>query len=276
MANFIAYCITNQVNGKRYIGITKRSLTLRFSGHVLAAQKGGHNGLRNAIRKYGAEAFKIEHIASAFDRDSLLDLECLLIAQEGTLTPHGYNLTTGGEQTEFAPEVLEAMRLRCADPAWLEKMTEMQRKNALDPDWLRKNAAARENAMATAEWREAHRLGTERKIADPEWQEAARRRAQYMCEDPVSLEKRRHYQRNRTPEHATNQARAAAETARRPEVLAGRSDRHTKLWADPVWKNATALKIKAARNDPAKAEFRSACSRAAWETRRQKAAKQAA
>lgn len=91
------YCILNTRNGKRYIGITTVAVETRWAGHVRAANAGSGRLLQRAIRKYGPEAFVIEHIASSSDWGDLCSMERLLIAQEGTMRPAGYNMTAGGE-----------------------------------------------------------------------------------------------------------------------------------------------------------------------------------
>ncbi len=98
---FDAYKITCSVNGKAYIGATAQGVGKRFLQHMSRA--GNPAGAEFAIflsrdvRKHGAEAFSVEHIASARTFDDLLELEKLLIAQHDTLDPAGYNRTMGGE-----------------------------------------------------------------------------------------------------------------------------------------------------------------------------------
>lgn len=93
---FRAYKITHIDSGKAYIGVTTRTLAHRWSRHKTAAKTRG-SALAGAIIKYGADRFSIEHIANATCMDDLLDLERMLIAQERTKAPFGYNLTAGGE-----------------------------------------------------------------------------------------------------------------------------------------------------------------------------------
>ncbi len=94
----IAYLITNTVNGKKYIGITKGALKRRYKTHLNIAKKCQDNiALYNAIRKYGVDAFTIEQIASSFSRKDLCALEIELIAQHQTKVPNGYNMTDGGD-----------------------------------------------------------------------------------------------------------------------------------------------------------------------------------
>ena len=93
---FKAYRITNRVNGKVYIGITGMTLSKRWSSHVSHARNGGRMPVLAAIRKYGAESFDMEHIASATCWANLCIAEKLLIEQYGSFG-NGYNATRGGQ-----------------------------------------------------------------------------------------------------------------------------------------------------------------------------------
>lgn len=53
--------------------------------------------LHYAMRKHGVDNFACEQIASSWDKENLFELEKLLIAQEGTMRPNGYNATKGGD-----------------------------------------------------------------------------------------------------------------------------------------------------------------------------------
>lgn len=95
----IAYKVSHIETGKSYIGITKNNLKVRWGAHVSSGRKITVRStlISRAIAKHGKEAFKVEHIASATTLEDLCALECLLIAQEGTMVPHGYNLVAGGK-----------------------------------------------------------------------------------------------------------------------------------------------------------------------------------
>ena len=88
------YIITNSVNAKQYVGISK-NLRSRWNRHRRAA--GDTPLLHKAIKKYGIENFVFTHIADAFDQEGAFDIERMLIEQHNTFAPNGYNLTKGGE-----------------------------------------------------------------------------------------------------------------------------------------------------------------------------------
>jgi len=113
---FIAYLITNNINGKQYIGITKRGLSQRWRGHCEQARQHHREGiLQMAILKYGYDQFSITQIASARTWEDLCAVERILIQQHGTRSPKGYNMTDGGEGVhgyKHSPEMIDSIRLK--------------------------------------------------------------------------------------------------------------------------------------------------------------------
>lgn len=88
------YMVTNKANGKQYVGMTK-DIKRRWHQHLSA--NGSAPALHSAIKKYGTDGFVFTHVCDAFDFDAACDIERMLINQHNTKTPHGYNLTDGGE-----------------------------------------------------------------------------------------------------------------------------------------------------------------------------------
>ena len=90
------YCVTNSVNGKKYIGQTKRSVEARWKQHVRLSQRSSHY-FHRAINKYGIDAFAVSTLVTGVRSADELDvLERKFIIEYRTLS-EGYNLTTGGE-----------------------------------------------------------------------------------------------------------------------------------------------------------------------------------
>ena len=85
------YCITNLINGKKYIGLTTRCIYERFKEHSKANSYIGY-----AIRKYGENNFAIQSIDTASTTQELCDKEIYWIKKYNTFE-EGYNLTIGGE-----------------------------------------------------------------------------------------------------------------------------------------------------------------------------------
>jgi group I intron endonuclease len=87
------YRITNTVNNKQYIGVSV-DVEKRFKSHC--RDTGGKNLLlKNAILKYGKDAFKVETLLKATQK-YCYEIEPKFIEAFGTLSPSGYNYTRGG------------------------------------------------------------------------------------------------------------------------------------------------------------------------------------
>lgn len=145
---FIVYKLTAP-NGRAYVGVTKRSMDVRWLNHVRDASAGSLLPLHGAIRKYGAESFRREILTECVDAQELRVAERALIAAHGTYirTGGGYNCTMGGDGNwGWKPN-------KSARAKWRE-----QRKGQLknNPAWLAKMIASRKNGPGPPR-SEAHR-----------------------------------------------------------------------------------------------------------------------
>jgi len=82
------YKVTNKVNNKFYIGITKRDIKRRLKEHMY----NNDTGLSAPIKKYGIDNFIIETIDTAKSFNEMEKKEINYIKE---LNPH-YNLSSGG------------------------------------------------------------------------------------------------------------------------------------------------------------------------------------
>lgn len=181
----IAYLITHRASGRAYVGITVKTLSARWAAHQSAARRGAKTHIANAIRAYGADAFAVEQIGEAMDRVEAAELERRLIVERGTMTPAGFNLTSGGEKNvgfTLAPEVREkqrAGRVGKRQPAAARKaLSEMRRGVPLSDStrlamsrakrgraWTPAQRAALTAAMQTPEYREKMRAASAKRWA---------------------------------------------------------------------------------------------------------------
>lgn len=97
----IIYKITNLKNNKVYIGQTRQTLKQRLQRHFSRAKNEFKFNycLCNAIRKYGKNSFVAEVIDIADSKERLDELEIYWINKYNSLTPNGYNMTSGGGGT---------------------------------------------------------------------------------------------------------------------------------------------------------------------------------
>ena len=90
------YQITNTVNGKSYIGITKLSVEERWNIHKSTAKKPKYP-LHHAIAKYGSTSFTITLLEENENRKVISSLEEPTIQRlNAHITQNGYNVAKGG------------------------------------------------------------------------------------------------------------------------------------------------------------------------------------
>lgn len=110
----LIYVATNLINGKRYIGVTTRSLCVRWRQHKQDARASAKTILHKAIRKYGPDAFRIEEfllLAPWSTLEDLLELEQEVILQEETIGRHGYNMVCRGQSLPVSEETRRRMSI---------------------------------------------------------------------------------------------------------------------------------------------------------------------
>ena len=90
------YKITNQINGKAYVGKTQRTVMARWKEHCRHMYNLQHLPLYKALCKYGVENFLIETIEEC-DNINLDNREIYWINYYQTYGKNGYNCTAGSE-----------------------------------------------------------------------------------------------------------------------------------------------------------------------------------
>jgi len=98
--NLEVYKITNNQNGKIYVGITNQGVAVRWCKHCSDARHNSSFPIHNAIRKYGESSFQIELIEVVEDVEVLKEREIYWIKEYNSYNrSKGYNLTLGGDGT---------------------------------------------------------------------------------------------------------------------------------------------------------------------------------
>lgn len=101
----IIYKITNLINNKIYIGQTITTLDNRWKRHTWnCTTNNSHMAITDAIAKYGKNNFKIEQIDIADTIDELNNKEQYWISFSKSMSPNGYNLTSGGNNFIMSDE----------------------------------------------------------------------------------------------------------------------------------------------------------------------------
>ena len=142
------YLITNKTNGKSYVGLTRFSIEKRFEEHVLnSRRKRRISAVCSAILKYGRENFTIKELGTAENKKDLVLLEQKHIIEFKTLSPDGYNLTTGGEDMILSEEskkrLSAALKGRPFSEQHLKNMRKKHKTSGHDDDSDRRRLKAR-------------------------------------------------------------------------------------------------------------------------------------
>lgn len=90
----IVYLVTCNVNGKKYVGQTQRSLEIRWREHLACARNGKLYHLASSIRKYGAENFYVEVLEMCETPTKMFEREEYWINELKTIK-NGYNKSPG-------------------------------------------------------------------------------------------------------------------------------------------------------------------------------------
>ena len=95
------YVITNDVNGKQYVGKTDCSIEKRFQEHIRDSKRSRceKRPLYNAMNKYGIEHFSIKELEECSIEESN-NREIYWIEKLNTYH-NGYNATLGGESKRY-------------------------------------------------------------------------------------------------------------------------------------------------------------------------------
>lgn len=96
------YVITNNVNGKQYVGKTNGTIEKRFKEHIKDSKKRRceKRPLYSAMNKYGIEHFSIAILEECSAEESA-DREIYWIDKLCTYGHNGYNATKGGDSKKY-------------------------------------------------------------------------------------------------------------------------------------------------------------------------------
>lgn len=132
------YKITNKINGKIYVGLTKATVQRRWYQHCYRAKQNDKHGsiIDTAIAKYGKENFIVECLDTADSHEELNEKEQYWIKQLNAVE-NGYNILPGGGQPSPKSQSKEAnekrsMSLKLAYQTGKRKSTKGIKRSAED------------------------------------------------------------------------------------------------------------------------------------------------
>lgn len=124
------YKITNMINNKSYIGITKLKIEERFKKHIKDSQCPLYP-LHCAIQKYGHENFKVELLEESDDRSYISNREQPTIEMyESHISKHGYNVAKGGYGGDLGDAANDKRRQTMKSKTDEEKRLWISKRNA--------------------------------------------------------------------------------------------------------------------------------------------------
>lgn len=128
--SYTVYMHKNKLNNKIYVGITSRKYPKDRWGKFGSGYKNSYFG--NAINKYGWDNFEHILLNTNINKDEAIKLEKEYIAKYNSNNPEfGYNLTSGGELTEFNSIACEKIRVRALGRKATPETIEILRKSHL-------------------------------------------------------------------------------------------------------------------------------------------------
>lgn len=154
------YVISCKITGKRYVGITKKAYTERYTEHLYSARKGEIKVLYAAIRKYGEHNFVCMEICTASSWKNACFIEQLLIKEFNCITPNGYNMTAGGEGTvgwSASVEVREVWSKQRAGRVWTDEQNSARSARVKDQWADPEIRRARQESMCNRKWTDEQR-----------------------------------------------------------------------------------------------------------------------
>ena len=184
---FVIYMVTCVSSGRSYVGLTSRSMKQRWIDHCKDRVRDGV--FQRALAKHGRNAFVIEVLDCTASEDEAVAAERRLIADLGTIAPHGYNLSTGGEMrpgcrvtAETRRKIGAASKGRVHTPESRAKMSASTRGVKKSPAHAAAVGAAKKGKPFSHAHRENLRAARARKRAQflvehPGWEEEVRERA---------------------------------------------------------------------------------------------------
>lgn len=94
---YTCYLITNTINNKVYIGVTKKDINIRLKEHIKVAKSNSKKqSIHHAIIKYGVNNFTISALHHFHDKSKAFKFEKIFIEQYDSFKS-GYNETIGGD-----------------------------------------------------------------------------------------------------------------------------------------------------------------------------------
>jgi len=175
------YCHTLISDGRRYIGLTSKTMLARWNGHVNLAKRS--NGRRShfaaAIRKYGKDAFSHEILEVCEDLDvANLAEECWIELLDTRNLEKGFNLAKGGKHVPH-PKSNPWDR-----PGFREKVSGSMKKWFQNPNNSASHSATSREVLSRPEVKKKLSEATSKQFSNPSVRQAMSETVSSLHRDP--------------------------------------------------------------------------------------------
>jgi group I intron endonuclease len=160
------YCITNNINGKKYIG---QSVNIKNRWQQEKHLSGINKHLESAFQKYGLENFSFEVLEECQEKELNAKEVDYIKKFNSTNREMGYNQTTGGEHFKVINKtpMSEETRRKISESKKGQKFSETH-KNNLSKSWKKENHVSPEISKKISESSKGRKMSisTRRKISE--------------------------------------------------------------------------------------------------------------
>jgi hypothetical protein len=184
------YCHIHIDSGRRYIGLTKKTMMFRWNQHlynIKSKQGKGCHHFWNAIRKYGKDAFSHEILEVCYDLEvANLAEECWIEFYDTRNPEKGFNLIKGGT---YQPHPIRKNPWN--NPEYRAKSCIASKRKWQDPAFRSKVFSASIATTQSNEFRIAASERTKEFWQDPNYREKSIEALQERAADPILREQSR-------------------------------------------------------------------------------------
>lgn len=246
----IIYCAKNIITEKLYIGQTRNTLKKRRQQHELSAKNMSEEtlhycrGIVNAIRKYGSESFEWSVLRDNVSDDDLDTVEVEEIAKHNSMSPNGYNLTSGGMAGARSGESRQRMKeYRTGRPLseqTKKRLSESQKGRPKSEETRRRMSIARKGYVTPEETKEKLRAFGRTRVLSPEHKEKLREANTGKRHSAESLKKMSDAKKGkvRSESHCRNISKGNKGKVISEETKRRMSEAHYRQWETRRAKNA--------------------------------------
>lgn len=184
------YCHTHIESGRKYVGLTKKTMLQRWNQHVYMSERlvKGWSHFANAIRKYGRDAFGHEVLGTYDTLEDANMTEQEWIEKLGTRDPgKGFNFKRGGDHVphpvknpwdrpEFREKMVGVSKRTLSDPVVRKKISDSVKETWKDPVFRAIISERSKRQWSDPETRPRQLEATRKKSSTPEFRFASRSR----------------------------------------------------------------------------------------------------